>query len=332
MRHIVRISAFAMFALLPAACAASGYAWPVAPGCTQRLEQNPNFGNDVRRRADGTKRPHLGVDIAPPDDDLHAYAANAGVVVENSPARGSGWGNYLVVRHSDGLRTLYGHLAAPSPLGVGTAVAKGDVLGTAGQTETSYVHVHLEVLAKSQGTDWTKGRLDPVTLAGPVLGCRNSAAPGRGKGRLISMPFDTLTNVPRAIQLALAPVFLLTGIAGLLNVMSTRLSRIIDRGRALTEGRAIVLPDPDSLVSQVQVLERRRRFTSIAITACTIAALLLCMVVAALFLEGMLNMPLGGLVGALFMGSTLALVVGLAYFLREVHLATQSRIRIHGTR
>jgi hypothetical protein len=139
---------------------------------------------------------------------------------------------------------------------------------------------------------------------------------------------DDLPDVTRAIQLALAPVFLLTGIAGLLNVMSTRLSRIIDRGRALTEHRAGMPLDAESLARQVQVLERRRHFTSIAITACTIAALLLCLVVAALFVEGMLAVPLGALVGTLFMGSTFALVAGLAYFLREVHLATRVRIRI----
>ena len=138
---------------------------------------------------------------------------------------------------------------------------------------------------------------------------------------------DDLPDVTRAIQLALAPVFLLTGIAGLLNVMSTRLSRIIDRGRALTEHRVGMPPDAESLARQVQVLERRRHFTSIAITACTIAALLLCLVVAALFVEGMLAVPLGALVGALFMGSTFALITGLAYFLREVHLATRLRIR-----
>lgn len=138
---------------------------------------------------------------------------------------------------------------------------------------------------------------------------------------------DDFPDVARAIQLALAPVFLLTGIAGLLNVMSARLSRIIDRGRALTENRGVVMADAEMLARQIQVLERRRRFTSIAITACTIAALLLCLVVATLFVEGMLNVPLGALVGALFMGSTFALIVGLAYFLREVHDSTKMRIR-----
>ena len=46
---------------------------------------------------------------------------------------------------------------------------------------------------------------------------------------------DIISEMAKAIQLALGPVFLLTGIAGMLNVMSGRLSRIIDRGRALTE-------------------------------------------------------------------------------------------------
>ena len=51
-----------------------------------------------------------------------------------------------------------------------------------------------------------------------------------------------LVDVAKSIQLALAPVFLLTGIAGLLNVMAGRLARIIDRGRVLTETRDLFLP------------------------------------------------------------------------------------------
>jgi hypothetical protein len=52
------------------------------------------------------------------------------------------------------------------------------------------------------------------------------------------------------------------------------------------------------------------------------------MVVATLFVEELTNFPLRSLVGVLFTSSTLALVVGLAFFLIEVHLATQTvRIR-----
>lgn len=139
---------------------------------------------------------------------------------------------------------------------------------------------------------------------------------------------DGISDVTKAIQLALAPVFLLTGIAGMLNVMTGRLSRIIDRGRVLTDGRdAASLSTVEN--TELHILERRRHFVSVAITACTIAALLLCTVIVTLFMEVMLNAPLQWLVGILFTASTLALVVGLAFFLREVHMATNTvRIRI----
>ena len=132
-------------------------------------------------------------------------------------------------------------------------------------------------------------------------------------------------DVAHAIQLALAPVFLLTGIAGILNVMAGRLARIIDRGRRLTEDpmRPEVRAE-DALAIELQSLEQRRHVSSAAITACTFSALLVCMVIAALFLEVLLQLELKWLVGLLFTGSTLALVIGLAYFLREVHLATQT--------
>lgn len=141
---------------------------------------------------------------------------------------------------------------------------------------------------------------------------------------------DTITDLARAIQLALTPVFLLTGIAGMLGVMTGRLSRIIDRGRALAADRVGgVSAEHTSVGVEVQSLERRRYFVSVAITACTIAALLVCMMIATLFLDVVLQAPLEILVGPLFTASMLALVVGLAYFLREVHMAMLT-IRIQG--
>jgi len=137
---------------------------------------------------------------------------------------------------------------------------------------------------------------------------------------------DNFDDIAKAIQLSLAPVFLLTGIGGILNVMAGRLARIIDRGRALMEGR-VPLGEHASVALEQQSLEQRRHLTSAAITACTISALLVCMVIAALFLEAMSGAPLSWLVGGLFTIAMVALVVGLAYFLREVHLAMQS-IRI----
>ena len=134
-----------------------------------------------------------------------------------------------------------------------------------------------------------------------------------------------LGDVAHAIQLALAPVFLLTGIAGILNVMTGRLARIIDRGRYLTEREL-----PPAMVAsaayrvELASLEFRRHLASSAIAASTLSALLVCVVIASLFVQVLLQVELRWVVGAMFTGSTLALVVGLGYFLREVHLATKT--------
>ena len=138
---------------------------------------------------------------------------------------------------------------------------------------------------------------------------------------------DGSPEVANPIQLALAPVFLLTGIAGLLNVMTGRLARIVDRGRALVEGRSgVARASADAVAREVQNLERRRRYTSIAITACTTAALLLCTVILVLFVEVLFHAHLNWVIAALFCAAILVLVLGLAFFLREVHLSTKNRI------
>jgi len=136
---------------------------------------------------------------------------------------------------------------------------------------------------------------------------------------------DDLGDIPHAIQLALAPVFLLTGIAGVLNVLAGRLARIIDRGRDLTERHAIRdFLSGDALETELRSLERRRHLASSAITACTFSALLVCMVIGGLFFEAMLHLELKWVFGILFTLSTVALVIGLGYFLTEVHLATRT--------
>ena len=137
---------------------------------------------------------------------------------------------------------------------------------------------------------------------------------------------SNIGDVTHAVQLALTPAFLLTGVAGILSVMATRLARIIDRGRFLTEPA-----QKDNLSDQTRLelhsLERRRHAASAAITMCVISALLVCSVVSVLFLEALLELKLKWLIGSLFMGSTIALVIGLAFFLHEVHIATRT-IRI----
>lgn len=132
-------------------------------------------------------------------------------------------------------------------------------------------------------------------------------------------------DLAKAIQLALAPAFLLSGIGVLLNVMTGRLARIIDRGRAFAEGRVHgVWPEHPAVELERQTLEPRRHLTSIAITATTIAALLVCLVIAGLFAEVLLDTPLKWLISVFFSAAMLALVVGLTVFLGEVHLAMRT--------
>jgi hypothetical protein len=143
--------------------------------------------------------------------------------------------------------------------------------------------------------------------------------------------FDWITNlgdVTHAVQLALTPAFLLTGMAGVLNVMANRLARIIDRSRKLTEqmNKSIELPEPIRL--EIINLDLRRSAASFAISMCVLSALLVCLVVSIMFLEALMEFNLRWLIGALFMGSTLSLVIGLAYFLREVRLATGDSYRL----
>ena len=140
-----------------------------------------------------------------------------------------------------------------------------------------------------------------------------------------------IDNLAKAIQLALAPVFLLTGIGALLGVMTGRLARIVDRGRAFAEGKVTpVFTDHPSIALERQSLEPRRRLTSIALTATTIAALLVCVLIAALFVEVMVQTPLNWLISAFFAAAMFALVIGLAFFLCEVHLAMRTvRIAVY---
>ncbi len=143
--------------------------------------------------------------------------------------------------------------------------------------------------------------------------------------------FVTATaDIAHAIQLAVAPVFLLTGIAGLLSVMTNRLARIIDRGRWFDQQWAGLDEASRSRYAlELAHLERRRRLASRAINGCTAAALLVCLVIATLFIEGLFGIGLRGLAGVLFIAAMAGLIAGLSLFLREVHLATYAvRVRL----
>ncbi|MDD5175232.1 MAG: DUF2721 domain-containing protein [Sterolibacterium sp.] len=124
-----------------------------------------------------------------------------------------------------------------------------------------------------------------------------------------------ITTVVHVIQLAVAPVFLLTGIGALLSVLVNRLGRVVDRFRAL-ENRSMAAD------AEMAVLERRARLIHWAISLCTTGALLICIVIATLFVGAILVIDVSAVIAALFIVAMLALILGLLSFLREIFLAT----------
>jgi hypothetical protein len=130
---------------------------------------------------------------------------------------------------------------------------------------------------------------------------------------------NDVTTVAHVIQLAVAPVFLLTGIGAILNVTTSRLARIVDRSRVLNGSSEC---DDPAHKREMATLSRRSRWVHWAVGLCTVSALLVCIVIAALFVGSEAGIDPSQAVSLLFISAMLTLIFGLLCFLREVFLAT----------
>jgi Protein of unknown function (DUF2721) len=131
--------------------------------------------------------------------------------------------------------------------------------------------------------------------------------------------------VAHAIQLSVAPVFLLSGVGVFLGVLTSRLARIVDRARPMEER----LPQAKGhegreLRERLTALAKRAHCIHVAITLATVAALLVAMVVAVLFASAFVAFNLSVPVAILFVGSMLTLVGALIAFLIEVQIAIRT--------
>lgn len=125
-----------------------------------------------------------------------------------------------------------------------------------------------------------------------------------------------VAELERAIQQAIAPAFLLTGIFGLLNVLAGRLARVIDRERSIRNGLSPALPGERRRLSQ------RARCAHNAITGCVVAAILLCSLIVTAFVGVFLDLRVAWALGALLIAAMLSLIGALSLFLQEVRLAS----------
>lgn len=131
--------------------------------------------------------------------------------------------------------------------------------------------------------------------------------------------------VAQVIQLAIAPVFLLTGIAGLLSVLSTRLGRVTDRARTLERRLPHALPEQQKtmLQDEVALLWKRILMINWAIRLCAGSALMISLVIVALFLGDYTVFNISAIIAGLFIFAMLLIIAGLVLFLLEVGSATK---------
>lgn len=144
-----------------------------------------------------------------------------------------------------------------------------------------------------------------------------------------SAPNLSVNTVAEIVRLALAPVFLLSGIGAFLNVLASRLSRIVDRSRQI-EPRLLASRgvEHERWIADLRILDRRMRLISWATALSVSSAILTCLVVVLLFGANLVRTRLGTEIAWLFIASMLTIGAGFAVFLLETTVAARAvRVR-----
>jgi len=134
-----------------------------------------------------------------------------------------------------------------------------------------------------------------------------------------------LGEIGHVIQLAIAPVFLLTAVATIISVLTGRLGRSVDRRRALAAALQGLDGEVASLARQeVEFEVRRIGLIYRAITMAVLSALFVAVLISIAFIDAFIAWDLRKLIGACFVAAMFALVASLAIFLREIFLSVKS--------
>jgi hypothetical protein len=144
-----------------------------------------------------------------------------------------------------------------------------------------------------------------------------------------SSPDLSVITVAEIVRLALAPVFLLSGIGAFVNVLASRLSRIVDRSRQV-EPKLLASrgAEHDRWINELKILDRRMSLISWATGLSVTSAVLTCLVVVLLFAANLIRTRMGTEIAWLFMASMLTIGAGFAVFLIETTIAARAvRIR-----
>jgi hypothetical protein len=136
---------------------------------------------------------------------------------------------------------------------------------------------------------------------------------------------NDLNTVTHGIQLAVAPVFLLTAVAGMIGTVAGRLARIIDRARVL-ETRLENQPDTPhqrSIFDELQQLRTRASLVNACIALLTLCAILIGLTIMALFLGETTEMQFFKIATVLFLSGVTNFLLALLCFLAETLIATR---------
>jgi CBS domain containing-hemolysin-like protein len=136
--------------------------------------------------------------------------------------------------------------------------------------------------------------------------------------------FPQAGDVAHLIQVALTPIFLISAIGVTLNVLTSRLARIVDRARTMEDElcRPNYQPGARDLHAALSVLARRARYINAAITLITLSALFIALVVVMLFVNAFAHWELSAFIAIMFILSMLSFAAALTSFLIEVRIAT----------
>jgi CBS domain containing-hemolysin-like protein len=141
---------------------------------------------------------------------------------------------------------------------------------------------------------------------------------------MVSTFFPQAGDVARLIQVALTPIFLISAIGVTLNVLTSRLARIVDRARTMENElcRPDYQPGGRDLPLALGVLARRAHYINAAITMITVSALFIALVVVMLFVNAFAHWELSAFIAIMFILSMLSFAAALTSFLIEVRIAT----------
>lgn len=150
----------------------------------------------------------------------------------------------------------------------------------------------------------------------------------------MALPLDS-ASITHGIQLAVAPVFLLTAVAGMIGAVAGRLGRIIDRGRQL-EDRATRSDDADYLrhvEAELTLLKKRGRLANGCIALLTTCSLLIGVTIILLFLGETAEVRTSTLAVGSFLLGVVSFLAALICFLAETVMATRTlRFRLPARR